>query len=51
LAVVFMMDDSQIRAPFAPFTARCQKHRVVQRTLAQVPQRGFVKVEGVRVET
>ncbi len=46
-----MMDDSQIQAPLARFMGEVPGASAwFTRALAQVPQRGFVNVEGARIE-
>lgn len=47
-----MMDHSQIQAPLAPFMGKVPEASAwFTWALAQVPQRGFVNVEGARIET
>jgi pimeloyl-ACP methyl ester carboxylesterase len=52
LAVAFMVDDSQIQAPLAPFMGEVPDAPAwFTWALAQVPVRSFVNVEGARIET
>jgi pimeloyl-ACP methyl ester carboxylesterase len=52
LAVAFMMDDSQIQAPLAPFMGEVPEASAwFTWALAQDPQRSSVNVEGARIET